>query len=137
MGFRETDQQQTKGVLRIDSFELWSSNKLTTDALHGIHNAATPPVAVGPGYGDFMLNFITPVLQLWTSSGPYEPFEAPRAPDKPFHRSPRTPVKPCGPLSTEHQMEAVRQPLHPQENWPSYICLAAGRKSGFMLILCN
>jgi hypothetical protein len=53
MGFRETDQQQTKGVLRIDSFELWSSNKLTTDALHGIHNAATPPVAVGPGYGNF------------------------------------------------------------------------------------
>ena len=28
---------------------------------------------------------------------PYEPFEAPRAPDKPLHRSPSTSVKPCGP----------------------------------------
>ena len=58
-------------VLRIDSFELQSSNKLTTDALHGIHDVATPPMAVEPGYGSSMLNFITPMLQLWTSSGPY------------------------------------------------------------------
>jgi hypothetical protein len=65
VGFRETDQPQTKGVpvpvLRIDSFELQSSNKLTTDALHGIHDVATPPMAVEPGYGNSMLNFITPM----------------------------------------------------------------------------